>query len=347
MNTFSVNHNNQSTTEPDRGPCDLSIVVPVFNESENICSLNKAISDALAGMEDTYEILYVDDGSTDDSLSLLKDLAAENNRIKIISFRRNYGQTSALAAGFKYARGLIVVAMDGDLQNDPRDIPILIERIRGGADVVSGWRRERQDDTWKRKIPSIIANWFVNKLISGTGVYLHDYGCTLKAYRREVVKNIKLYGEMHRFIPAFAAWLGVRIEEVEVRHHPRTHGHSKYGLSRVSRVLLDFVTVRFFSDYMTHPIRFFGKIAVFFIAAGILFSILFYTLGSLWGWELNVNTFIIVNLLTIMVGTQFIVLGLLGELQIRAYFESQDKDPYYIREIIDGNDPPPVDTHKS
>lgn len=340
---FSVNHIKTSSTNPDQGPCDLSIVIPIFNESENILPLNEAISDVLSGLGENYEIIYVDDGSTDRSLSLLKDLVNNNHRLKIISFRRNYGQTSALAAGFKYARGDIVVAMDGDLQNDPRDIPTLVESIHRGADVVSGWRRQRRDDTLKRKIPSIIANWFVNKLISGTGVHLHDYGCTLKAYRREVVQNIKLYGEMHRFIPAFAAWLGVRIEEVEVRHHPRRHGQSKYGLSRISRVLLDFVAVRFFSDYMTYPIRFFGKIAMFFIGSGFFLSILLYTLGSLWGWNLNINTFIIINLLTIMVGTQFIVLGLLGELQIRAYFESQDKDPYYIREIIDGNNPPAND----
>jgi glycosyltransferase involved in cell wall biosynthesis len=337
MNTFSINHKCTFIRKNNDKKVHVSVVIPVLNELDNICELHRGLSTVLKKMGIGYEILYVDDGSTDGSLRLLKKIARQNPAVKIISFRRNYGQTPAMAAGFKYARGEIVVAMDADLQNDPRDIPSLVERIYQGADVVSGWRRNRQDDTLKRKIPSVIANWFVNKLISGTGVHLHDYGCTLKAYRREVVQNIKLYGEMHRFIPAFAAWLGVKVEEIEVRHHPRKQGNSKYGLSRITRVLLDFVTVRFFSDYMTHPIQFFGKIAMGLVSLGIFSSAFIGTLGYLLGWHIDLNTLVIMNLVTVIMGTQFIFLGLLGEIQMRAYFESQDKDPYYIREIINGS----------
>lgn len=313
----------------------ISVVVPVFNEKENLEELYLKLSNTLSLMQCSYEIIFVDDGSTDGSLNLLDTIAWEYEEVRIIAFRKNYGQTAALAAGFKYARGTIVVAIDADLQNDPSDIPALVAQIDDGADVVSGWRKNRKDDTFKRKVPSIVANCIINKLISGTGVRLHDYGCTLKAYRREVVQNLKLYGEMHRFIPAFAAWLGVRVDEVVVRHHPRKAGESKYGLSRIPRVIFDFVIVRFFSDYLTKPIQFFGKIALFCTSAGALLG-LFLLLGMFFfEWGVNFNTFLLIGLFSVVLSVQCISVGLLGEIHVRNYFELLEKDPYVIREIIE------------
>lgn len=329
---------------PEPAPCYLSVVVPVFNERDNLEELFERTERAIGRMQIPFELIFVDDGSSDGSLEVLRAVAARAEasagwvNVKICVFRRNYGQTAALAAGFQYATGSIVVAMDADLQNDPDDIPVLVQRIEEGADVVSGWRRDRQDDL-TRRIPSIVANWVINRLISGTGVRLHDYGCTLKAYRREVVQNLSLYGEMHRFIPAFAAWLGVRVEEVEVRHHARTAGVSKYGISRVSTVLLDFVTVRFFSDHLTKPIQFFAKIAAMFILAGLLLCGALMAGTLFFGWPIGADAFIGILSLTTILGFQGISLGLLGEMHMRSYFELQDKDPYVIREVIESASP--------
>jgi len=210
--------------------------------------------------QDTEElIIFIDDGSTDTSLQKLTEISNTDERVKIIQFRKNYGQTAALSAGFKYAHGNVIITMDGDLQNDPADIPLLLEKMAEGYDLVNGWRKNRQDKNLSRKIPSKIANMIINKLIEGTKIQLHDFGCTLKAYKRGITKNIHLYGEMHRFIPVFAAWLGVKVAEIPVHHHPRIHGNAKYNLSRVPRVILDLLVVRFFSDSLTRPIQFFGK----------------------------------------------------------------------------------------
>ena len=312
----------------------LSVIVPVHNEEGNLDELYIRIDKTLKKTDKISEIIFIDDGSNDNSGNILKQIAKHNANVTLIIFRRNYGQTAALSAGFKYAKGSIIIPIDADLQNDPEDIPILVKQIENGADVVSGWRKNRKDDNFRRKIPSIIANKIINKLISGTGVFLHDYGCTLKAYRCEILHNIKLYGEMHRFIPAFAAWFGVKVDEVEVQHHPRNSGVSKYGLSRVTKVLFDFIIVRFFSDYMTKPIQFFGKIAIFCTSFGLVLSF-FLLIGLLYfKWNININSFLIIFLSTIVLSVQCITIGLLGEIHIRNYFEFLNKDPYVVREII-------------
>lgn len=316
----------------------LSVVLPVYNELANLAELTEQLRKVLADLALPYEVIFVNDGSNDGSTESLTQIVTAWPESYCINFRKNYGQTAALAAGFHHACGSIIVALDADLQNDPRDIPQLLQEIENGADVVSGWRKNRQDDTFTRRLPSLIANRIINRLISSTGVYLHDYGCTLKAYRREVIQQIRLYGDMHRFIPAFAAWFGVKVVEIEVRHHPRKAGASKYGLSRIPRVLLDFITVRFFGDYLTKPSQFFGKVALLFFFFGCLATLL---LGGAWFMDLpvNLNSFLLVWLATLILIVQCISLGLLGEMHMRSYFEGQNKTPYTIREII-GKIPP-------
>src|SRR5262249_11172342 len=239
---------------------DLSIVVPVFNEEENVADLVSAITSALAGYTDGYEILAIDDGSTDDSFVRLRGLAEQDPHIRLIRFGINYGQTAALAAGFHHAKGKIIITMDADLQNDPTDIPMLVDKIHQGYDVVSGWRKDRFDRFWTRKFPSMMANRLISYI---TGLQLNDYGCTLKAYRREIIRHIELYGEMHRFIPALARWAGASVTEVVVKHHPRRKGKSKYGISRTLRVLLDLFVVKFLMTYSTQPIQIFGGLGLF------------------------------------------------------------------------------------
>ena len=312
----------------------LSIVVPLFNEEENIRLLYQKLETVLATLRQAYEIVFVDDGSTDGSRNVLSEIAAENPHVKVIQFRRNYGQTAALNAGFKYARGGVVVTMDGDLQNDPADIPRLLEKMAEGYDLVSGWRKDRKDTFVTRKIPSFVANKIINKLIEGTGVRLHDFGCTLKAYKKGIVKNIHLYGEMHRFIPVFAAWLGVKVAEIPVNHLPRQFGVAKYNLSRVSRVVFDLIVVRFFSDYMTRPIQFFGKIAKNLLAMGMV-AILFLALMSfLTPAKISLSVLILLTALLFFATLQIISMGLLGEIMIRSYFETQNKDYYVVESVL-------------
>ncbi|HQB41831.1 MAG TPA: glycosyltransferase, partial [Candidatus Cloacimonadota bacterium] len=234
---------------------DISVVIPIMNERKNLPILYEKLVNVLGDLDQRYEIIFIDDGSRDGSTEYLRNLSLSETNVVLIQFRRNYGQTAALSAGFKYANGHIIVTMDGDLQNDPADIPKLLEKMAEGYDLVNGWRKDRQDKAISRRLPSMIANKIINYLIQGTRIQLNDFGCTLKAYKKEIVKNIRLYGEMHRFIPVFAAWLGVRVAEIPVKHHPRIHGTAKYNLSRVSRVLFDFLVIRFFSDYMTRPIQ--------------------------------------------------------------------------------------------
>jgi len=278
-----------------------------------------------------YELIMVDDGSSDGSYALLSQLAKDDACLKLIRFRRNFGQTAAMSAGFDYANGDIIIPMDGDLQNDPDDIPRLIEKINEGYDVVSGWRRDRKDTFITRKIPSLLANALISRL---TGVHLHDYGCTLKAYRREVLDGINLYGEMHRFVPALASQVGAKVVEIPVNHFPRLHGVSKYGISRTLRVVLDLMTVKFLLTYSTKPIQLFGKWGVYTIVAGLgtggmtLYMKLFEHLS------MNRNPLLIVTAFLLFMGVQFIVLGLLGELNSRTYYESQGKPIYVIRERV-------------
>jgi len=309
----------------------ISIVVPIYNEEENVNALYSAISRSMLQMNCDYELIMVDDGSSDGSYALLSQLAKDDSCLKLIRFRRNFGQTAAMSAGFDYANGDIIIPMDGDLQNDPDDIPRLIEKINEGYDVVSGWRRDRKDTFITRKIPSLLANALISRL---TGVHLHDYGCTLKAYRREVLDGINLYGEMHRFVPALASQVGAKVVEIPVNHFPRLHGVSKYGISRTLRVVLDLMTVKFLLTYSTKPIQLFGKWGVYTILAGIGTGGMTLYMKMFEHLSMNRNPLLIVTAFLLFMGVQFIVLGLLGELNSRTYYESQGKPIYVIRERV-------------
>jgi glycosyltransferase involved in cell wall biosynthesis len=310
---------------------DLSIVVPIYNEEDNIADLHGSIRGALAATDLDYELILVDDGSSDGSFPLLKELAAKDNRVKVIRFRRNFGQTAAMAAGFDAACGEVVVPMDGDLQNDPSDIPRLLTKIHEGYDVVSGWRKDRRDTFINRKLPSIIANGMISRM---TGVHLHDYGCTIKAYRREVLDGINLYGEMHRFVPALASQVGAKVAELPVKHHPRLHGTSKYGISRTMRVVLDLMTVKFLLTYSTKPIQLFGKWGIYTLLAGFLSGGATLYLKFFEHINMNRNPLLILTAFLLFMGVQFIVLGLLAELNARTYYEAQGKPIYSVRERI-------------
>jgi glycosyltransferase involved in cell wall biosynthesis len=311
----------------------LSVVVPVFNEQESLAALYDALQEALKDFAGQWEVILVDDGSRDDSFALLKELHRRDRRFRIIRFRRNFGQTAGFAAGFDYARGQIVVAMDADLQNDPRDIPMLVDTmLSGDFDIVSGWRVNRQDAALMRKLPSRLANWLISRI---TGVHLHDYGCSLKAYRSEVVKNVHIYGELHRFVPALASWMGVRIKEVPVRHHARKWGKSKYNISRTTRVILDLVTVAFLLNYAAKPMQIFGKAGLISTTAGFIIAAYLSALKIFTGAVLSQRPLLFLAVLLIIVGVQFVTMGLLGELIVRTYFEVQNKPIYMIREITD------------
>lgn len=280
---------------------DLSIVVPIYNEEENIRDLHRQVTTALAGSGIDYELVLVDDGSSDRSFALLREAAAEDGRVKVIRFRRNFGQTAAMAAGFDAASGRVVVPMDGDLQNDPADIPKLLARIDEGFDVVSGWRRDRKDAFLNRTLPSILANRFISGM---TGIRLHDYGCTLKAYRREVLEGINLYGEMHRFVPALVSQVGAKVTEIPVGHRPRLHGRSKYGISRTMRVILDLMTVKFLLSYSTRPIQLFGRLGVYTLMASFLSGGATIYMKLFQGMSMNRNPLLLLTALLLFMGVQ-------------------------------------------
>ena len=311
----------------------LSIVVPLFNERDNVEGLHAEIVAAVAPLAIPWEAIYVDDGSTDGTWERL--VAARERHpdiVRIFRLRRNFGQTAALAAGFDRARGEVIVTLDGDRQNDPADIPRLLEIIATGYELVSGWRKDRKDPFVSRRIPSQIANWLIGVM---TGVRLHDHGCTLKAYRKEVIKQITLFGEMHRFLAAQARWVGARICEIPVNHRPRTAGTSKYGILRTYRVMLDLITVRFLGTHGTKPLHAFGALGLMFIAAGFL------TLGVLTWLKISTGVSFIQSPLLLlaamlaMLGGQSILLGLLAEIAVRTYYESQGKPIYIVREALD------------
>ena len=314
----------------NQGP-DVSVVVPLLNEQDNIGPLYEQITQTLQDKYH-YEIILIDDGSSDSSFDILADLQKADNRMRAISFRKNFGQTAALSAGFTHAHGKIIIAMDADLQNDPADIPDMIDKLNEGFDVVSGWRKKRHDNAITRLLPSKIANWVISGI---TGVKLHDYGCTLKVYRREVLEETKLYGEMHRFIPALASWSGAKIAEMPVNHRPRTAGQTKYGIGRTLKVILDLMTVKFLGSFSTKPIYIFGGLglasAIGAIASG---GIVIYQKFSQ-DFAINRNPLLVLTALLITTTIQFILMGLLAELLVRTYHESQNRPTYVIKQILE------------
>ncbi len=308
----------------------LSVVLPVYNEEESLDLQYKAIMDAVKKLNRTYEVIFVDDGSTDKSADILKSIAKKDKNVKIVLFRRNFGQTAAMAAGIDHSKGEVIVFMDSDLQNEPEDIIKLLDKIDEGYDVVSGWRNKRQD-SWHRKLPSMIANRLISKV---TGVPLHDLGCSLKAYRGEILRQVNLYGEMHRFIPVHASWIGAKITEIPVGHHARQFGHSKYGIKRTFKVILDLITVKFMGSYSTKPIYVFGGtglisllIAFFSGSATILMKIFIHQ-------NMTRNPLFMLTVMLIILGVLFIQMGILAEIMIRIYHESRDIPPYKVRETI-------------
>jgi glycosyltransferase involved in cell wall biosynthesis len=310
---------------------ELSLVVPIFNEQENIVLLHERVSTVLTLIGRSYEIIAVDDGSSDRSFAILRELAEYDSHLRVVRLRRNFGQTAAFAAGFARARGDVVITIDADLQNDPADIPRLLHELDAGYDVVSGWRKHRQDAFWSRTFPSRIANGLISW---ATGVSLHDYGCSLKVYRREVLQNIQLYGELHRFIPAIASWQGVSVAELPVHHMPRHAGKSKYGLGRTLRVLLDLLTVRFLLSYSTRPMQIFGLLGLLSMAFGGIIALYLATLKVLTGAALANRPLLLLGVLLIILGMQFMSIGLIGELVIRVYYESQSRLTYVVREEL-------------
>jgi len=322
--------------EHDPVTCDLSVVVPIHNEQENVEPLYAELNEVLSGMGISYEMVFVDDGSTDGSLERLRAASRDDPHATIIELRRNFGQTAAMAAGFDHAGGRIIVPMDGDMQNDPRDIARLLAKMYEGRghDVVSGWRKDRQDTFVSRKLPSTIANWLIGYV---TGVRLHDYGCTLKAYRREIIRDVNLYSELHRFLPALAAWNGARVAEIPVNHRPRTRGLTKYGIGRTFKVLLDLLTVKFLGSYMNKPLYFFGKLAFYaLVVAAVVFGV---AIGQKYGWfgqealHLNRNILVMLSVLMAILSAQCLVVGVMAELLVRIYHESQGRPTYRIRNV--------------
>ncbi|MCC7007348.1 MAG: glycosyltransferase family 2 protein [Acidobacteria bacterium] len=312
---------------------ELSVVIPIHDESPNLDDLYRELTATLDAWGRTYELLFVDDGSTDDSFAILARLHRDDPRVRVVQFRRNFGQTAAFAAGFARARGRLIVTADGDLQNDPRDIPAMIKRLEDDdLDIVCGWRKNRQDAWLSRKLPSNIAN----RLISwATGVHLNDYGCSLKVFRAEVVKPLRLYGELHRFIPALASEMGVKIAEQAVHHRPRRHGRSKYGIGRTIRVVLDLLTVKFLVSYSTRPLQVFGLYGIVMGGAGVLVCAYVAYLKYFTAWSGDRTWLLLLGILFVFTGVQLVTLGLLAEMQARTYHESQGKPVYSIRRVLD------------
>ncbi len=310
---------------------NLSIVIPVYNEEESVGRLYTGLNKTLSKLKIKYEVILIDDGSTDGTYNELKKINKKNSFYKIIRFRRNFGQTSAMSAGFHYSIGEVIITLDADLQNDPKDIPAILKKLNEGYDIVSGWRRERKDKAVSRRFPSIVANKIISRL---SGVYLHDYGCTLKAYRKEVIENIELYGEMHRYIPAVASRMGVSVAEIPVTHHSRKYGKSKYGISRTIRVILDIITIKFLLSYSQRPIQIFGLLGLLSGSAGFIITAYLIIMRIFFNQSLADRPLFILSIFMIFIGIQLITMGLLAEINMRIYHEAQDKPTYVIRDII-------------
>ncbi|NJR23681.1 MAG: glycosyltransferase family 2 protein [Richelia sp. CSU_2_1] len=310
---------------------DVSAVVPVYNEVESLPHLIEAIASALQASGLTYQIICVDDGSKDGSAALLKEMAASRDDLCAVILRRNYGQTAAMSAGFDRARGRVIVTLDGDLQNDPADIPLLLAKLDEGYDLVSGWRKNRQDNTISRLLPSKIANWLIARV---TGVRLHDYGCSLKAYRSELVADLNLYGELHRFLPALAFIEGARIAEIPVRHHARRFGQSKYGIWRTFRVLMDLLTISFMKKFLTRPMHVFGLLGMISMVLGTGLGVYLTFLKLGFGQSIGNRPLLILAVVLLLTGVQLFCFGLLGEVMMRTYHESQGRPIYRVREVF-------------
>jgi len=321
---------------------EVSVVVPMRNESASVPDLYQGLTASLESFDRPYELVFIDDGSTDETYQRLAAIQAGDHRVRVIRFRRNFGQTAAFAAGFAHARGRFIVTSDGDLQNDPADIPAMIRRAeQENADIVAGWRRNRKDPFINRRLPSMIANWIISR---ATGVKLHDYGCSLKVFRAEVVKPMKLYGEMHRFLPAIASEFGVRIVEQEVSHHPRRFGKSNYGISRTLRVVLDLLTVKFLISYRTQPVQIFGLLGLVMGLSGAVVLAWLAYVKYFQHQGIADRPLLLFGILLVFTGVQLVTLGLLAEMQARTYHESQDKPVYVIRDVLESPGP---DSHKS
>lgn len=313
---------------------NLSLVIPVYNEEASLPLLYDAIEKALKPLKQQWEVIFVDDGSRDNSLDVLRSLAEKNpNHVRVLVFRRNFGQTAAISAGIDHAQGETIVLLDADLQNDPADIPRLLAKLDEGYDLVSGWRKDRKDNRLTRTIPSNIANWLISTV---TGVHLHDYGCTLKAYHRDVLGGFRLYGEMHRFIPVFAHSVGARITEIPVSHHPRKFGRANYGLDRTVKVILDLFTVKFLLEYSHKPIRLFGGAGSGLMLLGMVDLAYVFIRRAFFGVPASTSPLLLIGVMLFILGFQSILMGLIAELLARTYHESQQKPTYTLKEIIDG-----------
>jgi glycosyltransferase involved in cell wall biosynthesis len=310
---------------------DLSVIIPIKDESDNLAPLHERLCAALAPLGLAYELVFVDDGSTDDSFAVLSRMAAADPCVKVVQFRRNYGQTPALQAGIDWSSGDVLVTMDGDLQNDPADIPVLLQHLAEGYDAVLGQRANRQDNLLIRKVPSLMGNWLIRKV---TGVPIKDMGCTLRVMRRDLAESLPLYGEMHRFIPVLAQQHGARLLQVPVRHHPRTAGQTKYTLSRTFRVVLDLITVKFLYSYLTRPMHVMGSAGLISMGLGLLTLLAAVVIKLTYGTSLVRQPLLLLSVMLEVVGVQFISMGLLGELLTRTYFESQGKSPYAVRSTL-------------
>jgi len=319
----------------------LSIVIPVYNEAENLPLLHQALHNALDPLGRAWEVVYVDDGSKDASLSILEDIAYEDiEHSRVVAFRRNFGQTAAIAAGIDHSDGDVIILMDADMQNDPADIPMMLERIEEGYDVVSGWRKNRQDTFITRTLPSRIANGLISSV---TGVHLHDYGCTLKAYRREALTGFRLYGEMHRFIPAYASSVGAKMIELPVTHHPRKFGKTKYGLNRTIKVIMDLITVKFLISYANKPIYLFGGIGSFLMAISVAMLGFLFIRKLLFSTSVVQSSFFQIGIMLMILGVQSFLMGLIAELLVRTYHESQQKPTYTVRKVLNNKIPETIE----
>ena len=316
---------------------DLSIVVPVYNEEENVQNLYDELTRVLEPLGLDYEIICAEDGSQDRSFERLRALAEQDHRVKVIRFRRNFGQTAGFSAGFEYASGDVVVTIDADLQNDPASIPALLDKMQEGYDVVSGWRTRRHDAFLSRRLPSTVANWLISHT---TGVRVHDRGCSLRAHRREIVKQMRLYGELHRFVPDIAAWIGASMAEIPVNHRPRKFGKSNYGVGRTFKVILDLITVRFLQGYSTRPIHIFGKLGLGLGGLGFILALWLSVEKLVLGHSIGNRPALILAVLLMVMGVQLVSIGLLGEMIVRTYYEGQGKPIYTVREIVDYSQSP-------